>query len=416
VTHAAPDPTYRALARVPSVSSILASVALGRIAWSMASVVLVVFALERYDSPTAAGLVVFASSAPAVLMGPIAGALLDRHGRTRLVIVDYLAGASSMLAIGVLAATDRLPLWLLLALCGIASLTRPLSDVGLRTLLPLLVSPALWGRVNALDSNAFVVAQLLGPAAAGIALAVVGGPVALGLVAALLAAAAAALVRVPDPPGADPSGHHLLRDALDGLRYTWDNRWLRGIALSMVTYFSGFGVLVVAVPVVLLEREGLGPGAVGLAWVVMAIAGGLAAFLFGGRDSVGRERTWMVLGMGVSAVGTLAMLLPAGPAAVVVTLALIGLMQGPIDIGMFTLRQRRTDPRWFGRAFAVSVALNSAGAPIAAILAGVVLEQSVEAAVAAAALLFAGGALLAQRVLPGPGPEPQPAPSRQMPA
>jgi MFS family permease len=401
---------------VPSVPAILASVSLGRIAWSMASVVLVVFALERYASPTAAGLVVFATSAPAVLMGPVAGALLDRHGRTRLVILDYLAGAASMLAIGALAATDRLPLWLLLVLCGIASLTRPLSDVGLRTLLPLLVDRSLWGRVNALDSNAFVLAQLLGPAAAGIALAVIGGPSALGIVAVLLAAAAIALVRVSDPPGADASGHRLLRDAWDGLRYTWDNRWLRGIAVSMVTYFGGFGILMVAVPVIILEREGLGPEAVGLAWVVMAVAGGLAAFLFGGRDSIGRERRWMVTGMVVCAVGTLAMLLPVGPAAVLATLALIGLMQGPIDIGMFTLRQRRTDPRWFGRAFAVSVALNSAGAPITAVVAGVILERSVEAAVVAAVLLFLVGAVLAHRVVPSPDVEPQPASSRQIPA
>ena len=34
---------------------------------------------------------------------------------------------------------------------------------------------------------------------------------------------------------------------------------------------------------------------------------------------------------------------------------------GPFDISLFTLRQRRTDPAWFGRAFAVSMSLNFVG-------------------------------------------------------
>lgn len=31
---------------------------------------------------------------------------------------------------------------------------------------------------------------------------------------------------------------------------------------------------------------------------------------------------------------------------------LIGLASGPLDIALFTIRQRRTDPAWTGRAFA----------------------------------------------------------------
>jgi hypothetical protein len=37
-----------------------------------------------------------------------------------------------------------------------------------------------------------------------------------------------------------------------------------------------------------------------------------------------------------------------------------------MDIALFTMRQRRTDPAWIGRAFAVSMALNFVGFPIGA--------------------------------------------------
>jgi predicted MFS family arabinose efflux permease len=48
-----------------------------------------------------------------------------------------------------------------------------------------------------------------------------------------------------------------------------------------------------------------------------------------------------------------------------------------INVGIFALRQRRTDPAWFGRAFAVSMSLNFAGAPIGSALSGPLLEHSI---------------------------------------
>ena len=197
MTGAAVDSSYRAVLGISGVPRILASLAVGRIAASMASIVLVVFAIERYDSPALAGIVVFASTFPAVIMGPIAGALLDRHGRVRLVLLDQLVGAAALGVLAVLAGADRLPPWLLITVAGVASFTRPLSVIGLRTTLPMLVPQPLWPRVNALDSNAFVVATLIGPALAGLVLALAGGAAALAVVSVLLALAGVALVGDP---------------------------------------------------------------------------------------------------------------------------------------------------------------------------------------------------------------------------
>jgi MFS family permease len=58
-------------------------------------------------------------------------------------------------------------------------------------------------------------------------------------------------------------------------------------------------------------------------------------------------------------------------------LAVTGMANGPMTVTMFTLRQRATDPRWFGRAFAVSMNLNSAGSPLAAAAVGGIAARSV---------------------------------------
>jgi len=58
---------------------------------------------------------------------------------------------------------------------------------------------------------------------------------------------------------------------------------------------------------------------------------------------------------------------------VFIVMTLLGVLNGPLDIAMFTLRQRRTAPEWVGRAFAVSVSVNWIGSPIGSAAAGVLV-------------------------------------------
>ena len=58
-----------------------------------------------------------------------------------------------------------------------------------------------------------------------------------------------------------------------------------------------------------------------------------------------------------------------------------GLLNGPLDIALFTIRQRRTDRAWLGRAFAVSMAFNYLGFPVGAVIAGILVTVSIPAAI-----------------------------------
>src|SRR5918993_1333473 len=65
--------------------------------------------------------------------------------------------------VGGLALAGLLPAPLLVLIVGVTSITGVLSVVGLRTLFPIIVPPPLWERVNAIDSNGYVVATTIGP-------------------------------------------------------------------------------------------------------------------------------------------------------------------------------------------------------------------------------------------------------------
>ena len=394
------DLSYRALLRVPTLGRVLVSMQIARVAQSMVSVALVLFTLDRYGSPAFAGLVTFASVFPGLLISPLAGALLDRHGRIRLVLLDYLVALAAMVLIAALALLDALPGALLLLIAVVSSLTAILSHVGLRSLFPILVPEHLWERVNAVDSNGYVVAIILGPPAAAGLVALFGGPAALVVIGVAFGVAAIALLGVPDPPAPTASKGRLLIDAWDGLVYTWRNPTLRGLGFTIALVNLTNGMTTIVLPLIILERFGLSEAVVGLVFAVSGVSGMASALLFGRMDTRGREWSllvWPIVGLAPAvallffAAGQSAFI-PLGLALLAAESLLVGLLNGPIDIALFTVRQRRTDPAWMGRAFSVSMAFNFLGVPVGAGVAGILADGSIELAIL---ILGVGGALAA---------------------
>jgi MFS family permease len=399
--------SYRALLAVPGLGRILVSMQLARIAQSMVSVALVLFTLAEYRSPALTGIVTAASVLPGLLVAPIAGALLDRHGRTRLVILDYTVALACFVLIGGLSLAHALPVPLLLAITIVSSLTAILSTTGLRSLFPLLVPERLWERANAIDSNGYLVATIIGPPLAAALVSLFGGAVALILIAVVYAAATIAMIGAPDPDTTAASTGNLLRDAWDGVRYTLGNRTLRGLAVSISILNLSGGMVTIVVPLLIIERLHLPEVAVGLVFAGSGLAGMIAALIAGRADSRGREWDLLVVPMGGIAVADLLLLAGAdAPTAllgllfVAGSLALSGLLNGPMDIGLFTIRQRRTDPAWMGRAFAVSMGFNFIGYPIGTTLAGAIASQSIEAAIIVGAVACVAAVLAAAVMIP----------------
>ena len=397
------SPSYRALLSVPSLPRALAGMQIIRVAQSMVGVALVLFSLSQYGSPVIAGLVTFASVAPGLLISPIGGALLDRHGRTRLILLDLVIGSAALALIAGLAAAHALPAGLLVAIAAVSSLTGPLGATGMRTLFPLMVPSTLWERLNAIDSNGYVVAAIIGPPLAAVLVGAFGGPAAMLAIALLLGVAALVLRPVPEPSIEVQSTGRLLRDARDGLAYTVRNRTLRGVGLSITTLNLGGGMVSIVVPLLILNRLHLSESAVGLVFAVQGAVGVVTGLWAGRIVTRGREVRMFAAPM-VGYVPALALLLVPGLGPIVLSMAIMGFLNGPMDVAMFTLRQRRTDPAWMGRAFAISMAFNFAGWPVGAAIAGWVASFSIEAAIVIGVVASAAGTIMAWTLIPKTDP------------
>jgi predicted MFS family arabinose efflux permease len=290
-----------------------------------------------------------------------------------------------------------------LLIVTVSSLTQPLSNTGVRTLFPLIVPAPLWERANAIDSNGYVVASIIGPALAGALVAGLGAPTALAVTASIFAIAGVVAIGLRDPATRTDTGR-LLADAWRGLVYVARHPTLRALALSVSTANLGWGIFFLTLPVLVLQEFGGGPEFVGLLFALLGVSGSVAVLLMGRVSTLGRERQLLAGSMlGHAAAFALILLFP-NPIMVAVSMVILGITSGPFDIVLFTIRQRRTDPAWLGRAFAVSMALNFAGFPIGSAIGGVVVPISIAAALGAAVVFQILGAVFSMVAIPAEEP------------
>jgi MFS family permease len=379
---------------------------LGRIAQAMLPVALVLLAITSYASPTLAGAFTFLTIFPGLVAAPFIGALIDRFGKVAAIRIDYVVDTVliAVIALLPLGSADIAPV--LLGLCTVLGIAQLFSDAGFRSLFADLVPTHLLERVNAVDSSGYQVALIAGPPIAATLFAVAGASVTFAAIAALYGLSALFTYGVGEAKRSHAKHAPILRSALEGLGYVVQSRVLRGMAISVSVTGVALGIVTIVVPVLIVDELGADEALVGLAFAVSGVAGVTAAVIFGRVDSRNRERLMIVAAHLVTTFAAV-LLLPVATAGMVVgivwalaSMAIRGAGEGIWDLGVFTLRQRRTDPVMMGRAFAISMAVNYSGVPIGAALGGWLAAHDVGLAIWVAIGFGVAGTVLAHVLLP----------------
>ena len=154
-------------------------------------VALLLLAYDRLGSAWAATALTLADFGPAMLLGPLLGALVDRHGRLRSAIVSDLIRAVAFA--GLLFVHNAAGMVALALLAGVGTaLFRPATGA----LLPTLTTKEQLGPANALVSMLRDGGQLLGPALAAGLLLIAGPETVLGFNAVTFVLSALLLTRL----------------------------------------------------------------------------------------------------------------------------------------------------------------------------------------------------------------------------
>jgi len=316
-------------------------------------VALLLLAYEQLGSAWGATAVLIADLAPAMLLGPLLGGMIDRYGRLRCAIAAELIGALAFA--GLVFAHGAVPLLSLALAAGLGSaLLRPATCA----LLPAVVSPASLGAANGLFGAVREIGQLIGPALAAGVLLVAEPEVVLALNAVTFAASTLLLTRLRGhvAPVAVADGEDEVPSHLLGVL---EDRFIRSLVLT-----SGAVMLVAGatnVAELVLASEQLGGGRSGFALLVAAFGCGmLTGSLLGGPDDDTLRHRYLLaialLGSGLLATAAS----PALPLAMI-AFSVAGVGNGLFLVTVRVLMQKLIPEAAHGRAFGLLDAIDSWG-------------------------------------------------------
>lgn len=360
-------------------------------------------AYRMTGSPFVLGVVAFCSHAPIAMVAPIAGVLVDRWDRHRVLVITQVASMLQSATLAVFALTGLMEVWHLMVLGALKGVINGFDMPARQAFVRRMIDdPADLPNAIAINSSMVNLAKLLGPAIAATLVGLVGEGVCFAIDAGSYVAVVGSLLamRVPEEPRR-PRGGRLLAELGDGLRYVAGVPLVRALLVLLVGSSLLGGAYLSLLPVVAAEHLGGGPYTLG----VLMGAGGTGA-LAGALFLANRST---VLGLGRIA-GRCALSL--GLALIALELAFTTWLAAPIlfVVGASlmiqlastnTVIQTLVDHDKLGRVMSIYAVALAGGMPVGAFLQGALATRiGAVHTFAVAGALCAASALAFLRALP----------------
>jgi MFS family permease len=334
-----------------------------------------VYTQLTHHNASAVGIVMALQFGPQLLMLPWTGSAADRFNQRKLLIVTQATMGGLALALGVLTVTGFVQLWQVYIFAFLFGCAAAFDAPVRQTFVAELVGDDDLHNAVALNSTSFNVARMIGPAVAGLVIAVVSTGWAFLINGASFAAVliSLAFLRAGElRPNA--RAHRATGGFAEGLRYVWGRPDLKAALLMLFligTFGLNFPIFISTMAVGVFHADARGYG---LLMSIMAIGTVAGALLAAGRRRA--KFIALLMGSGLFGIGcTLAALAPnywlfAG------TLVIIGVAALTLTNTSNSLMQLSTEPAMRGRVMALRVGIALGGTPIGAPIVGWVADHS----------------------------------------
>lgn len=337
--------------------------------------------LRETGNAAYAGAVGAAALVAVVISLLFGAALVDRLDRRNFSSGADILSAAAVGAIPIVAWLGGLSTAVIVALVIVGALFDGPGRSAREALRPAIASRSAVSleRTNAFGEVADGVGRVVGPAGAGIAVAVVGLMTSFWIAAALLLAAGAIfLIGLSSSPAAQPQdddGESYLEASLAGFKIVWNDRVLRAIAISASVFGFALAPFVLAVTAAFEALND--PTALGgllAAFSIGSVVGALSYAVVGERLP---RRMTLLGGLFAASAGLVALSLVFADYGTVVTVAFVtGLTAGPLGPVYSVIIQQRTADAYRGRVLATIGTLELLVAPLSLAISGIVIEAT----------------------------------------
>jgi MFS transporter, DHA3 family, macrolide efflux protein len=322
-----------------------------------AGLAIMLYVLTRSATVVALGLI--AKALPTIVFGLIAGPLVDRLNRQRLMIMADIVRAILTVTIPFFGIVWLPGVFIAVALVATAS---AFFNPAKQAVTPNLVPSRLLVRANSLISSSEKTMELLGYSLAGIIAAAVSWIPLFLIDAATYLISAVSLLGVPDIAARTRAkALHLGKDIAEGARFVLGNRVLRStMALTLVaTVFFGMTTTILVV----MAYGPLHAGASGYGLIEAAIGAGAIIGAIIAADLLNRVRAGALLLAGVAGVGIANVLVGFSQSLVLTVVFLLfgGILNMVYYVPIISVTQREAPDHVRGRVMSTRFLLVQAG-------------------------------------------------------
>lgn len=328
------------------------------------------------------GLLIALSALPGVLLSPFVGTWIDRTRRRSVLIMADLVRAAALITLPIAVWLNTITIGQVMGVATIVALFSMFFQTADNAYLPSVVEKDRLLEGNAKLATTDAVAEVVGPAAAGVAIQIFTAPFAIlfDALSYLWSAVLLASIRRPEKP--IETGEHapnLWRETAEGLRFVLTHPVLRPLTLCFSTFMFFLSFFAPLYVLYAVRDLGIPPGILGF---VIAL-GGVSAVI-GARMAAwaGRRFSSRTLLIGVLLVyGSVTSFIPLahGPLWLAVALLCVGQLFGDGLYVIFhtnatALRQIVTPDGLRGREGGIVHLLSSGLGLIAALIAGILAD------------------------------------------
>ncbi len=344
---------------------------------AMTQFALMIWAWQQTGQATSLALIGFFGFAPALIMAPIAGALVDRWNRKTTIILSDLAAGMGTVAGLILYSSGMLEIWHLYVIAAGVGAFGSFQFPAYSAAITMLVEKENYERATAIWGLAFAVGGgILGPAMAVFLLALVGisGVLTFDIVTFTFAIGLILFIKIPEPERAKDIGKGikgLFKDAGYGFKYIFKRKSLLGLQLTYFTsnFFGNMSMILLAPMILAVTASneatlatimvGMGAG---------SIVGGIVLTFWGGS----KTNKILVIMSGIVIEGICQVFFSLGTSVIMwTTIAFILAMSGPFVFGSSqAIWQRKVPPNRQGRVFAARGVIAMSAGAIGMVLAG----------------------------------------------
>lgn len=215
---------------------------------NMTGFALTVWTWQITQQATAMALVGFFAFAPTVLVSPIAGALVDRYDRKKIMQVADLAAGLPTVAVLLLYATGNLQIWHLFITGAISGTFQSFHFPAYSAAVTMMVRKEQYGRASGMLAAAQFASLIFAPIVAAILLGIIGiaGVMMIDITTFLVAISMLFFVPIPRPPVTEAGRRgmgSIWKESFYGFRYIYERPSLFGLQLVFfsINLFGSFG-------------------------------------------------------------------------------------------------------------------------------------------------------------------------------